>query len=70
MGKVSERWCVYAGELRDELRREGKKNGKRMEKGGEGNGKEENIRKSQTRDVDGTGKQKRGHTGVSSCNRA
>jgi len=24
-----ERWCVYAGELTDKLRREGKKNGKR-----------------------------------------
>ena len=43
---------MYAGELRDEKRREGKKNGK----GGEGNGKEGNIRKLRTRDVDGTGK--------------
>jgi len=34
---VSERWYVYAGELRDELRREGK----RMEKGVKGMGKKE-----------------------------
>jgi len=46
---VSERWCVYAGELRDEKRREGRRMGK-------GNGKEGNIRKSRIRDVDGTGK--------------
>jgi len=37
-GKVSERWCVYAEELRDKLRREGKKEWK---KGVKGTGKKE-----------------------------
>jgi len=48
---VSGRWLCVCRELRDKQKREEKE--RRM---GKGSGKEGNIRKSRTRDVDGTGK--------------